>query len=71
MPTKKELELLDAAESGKLELVSQLIEQGIDIKAKDVLGYTSLHNAAKNGHLEVVKLLIAKNADVNAQTTTK
>jgi ankyrin repeat protein len=44
-----------------------LIDQGMDLHAKDSLGYTPLHNACKNCHAEVVKALLEKGADVHAK----
>ncbi|GJQ80884.1 hypothetical protein Trydic_g14141 [Trypoxylus dichotomus] len=57
-----------AAQSGDLDKVADLIENGEDVNAKDAAGYTALHYAARNGHLELCKYLLAKGCDVNAVT---
>ena len=60
--------LIKNAMSGNLEIVKSLIEQGADVNAKDIDGWTALIRSSKKGYLEVVKYLIDKGADVNAKT---
>ncbi|MBQ3948205.1 MAG: ankyrin repeat domain-containing protein, partial [Ruminococcus sp.] len=57
-----------AAQCGDLEMVKWLIEQGLDVNAKDAHGRTSLLYAAIKGDLELVKWLVEHGADVNAKT---
>ncbi|MDR1385884.1 MAG: ankyrin repeat domain-containing protein [Planctomycetaceae bacterium] len=54
--------LYDAAESGNLKIVKELVENGADVNTER---RNPLMGAVKNGNLEVVKYLIAKGANVN------
>lgn len=53
-----------AAASGNLELISFLIDQGLDVNEIDGTGWTPLHFAAEKNQLEATKLLI-ENTRVN------
>jgi len=59
-----------ACKNGKLEVVKQMIDQGVDIHAIDdesALGcYTALHWAAAGGRTDILKLLLARGASPNA-----
>jgi len=57
--------LHDAAKKGNLEEIKLLLQQGVDVNAKDKEGITPLYLAAGQGHLEVAKLLIKKGAKIN------
>ena len=59
--------LLDAAEFGNVKPAKEAIEDGADVNAKNVDGWSPLHRAASWGHKEIAELLIAKGADVNAK----
>jgi ankyrin repeat protein/beta-lactamase regulating signal transducer with metallopeptidase domain len=61
------LPLLEAVETGDLERVKVLIEQGADVMARNEKGATPLHRAARRGHRDVVKFLLEHGADINAQ----
>jgi ankyrin repeat protein len=56
-----------AVELGSLEDVKQLLADGVDVDAKNKLGWTPLLWAVGDGHKEIVELLIANGADVNAK----
>ncbi len=60
-------QLIEAARSGDLGLVSTLLTDGAVVNAKDPCGQTALMWAAKEGHTEIVQLLLGKNADVHAR----
>ncbi|MBR7109258.1 MAG: ankyrin repeat domain-containing protein [Akkermansia sp.] len=62
---KKEASNLPAAAAqGDLETVKDMVEDGVDIDAKEVkLGGTSLHEASAAGHAEVVLYLLEHGAD--------
>ena len=55
----------DAAKSGDVEAVKNLISEGADVNAKGSFG-TALHWAAMNGHAEVVDALISAGANTEA-----
>ena len=55
---------------GHKEIVSLLIEKGIDINQKDNSEQNTLHLASKNGHIEIVQLLI-ENGMAIIQTDNK
>ena len=56
-----------AAQKGKLEAVTFLLENGADVDPKSDDGVTPLWIAAQQGYVEVVKALLAKNADIEAK----
>ena len=58
-------EFLQAAANGHTENIAILIDDGIDVNAKDNEGMTWLMSAASNGRKETVAMLINKDADVN------
>ncbi|KAL7955110.1 ankyrin repeat protein [Trichoderma compactum] len=62
-PSTKQL-LLEAIESGNVQLVSLLIEHGASINAFE----TPLTLAARKGSVEMVSLLLEKGADINEMT---
>jgi ankyrin repeat protein len=61
-------QLLSAARNGDMAAVQQLLQQGVNIEAKDnKYGDTVLIKAAENGHIDIVKLLLDKGADIEAR----
>eukprot|EP00759_Apiculatamorpha_spiralis_P023235 PhF_6_TR27124/c0_g1_i1/m.39542 len=54
------LQLIEAARDGQTELLSKLIETGLNPTVKDSFGSNPLHYAASNGHLDAVELLLTK-----------
>lgn len=65
------MNLIAAAESGDLETVKQLLEEGADVQAANANGVTPLIAAAYQNHVEVAKVLIDAGADVNVQDNTR
>ncbi|MBI5892070.1 MAG: ankyrin repeat domain-containing protein [Deltaproteobacteria bacterium] len=59
--------LTKAAESGDINAVKRLLNEGADVNAKDSNNWTALTEAARDGNTEIVKLLIEKGADVHAK----
>jgi hypothetical protein len=55
--------LIEDAEHGRLQSVTELLEQGASVKSRDIFGQTALHLAASNGHIHVVKILLRYGAD--------
>jgi len=62
------LELLTAAQKGKTETVKSLLDEGVDVNAKDRFGWTALIKAAMFGYNDIMKILLDRGADVNAKT---
>jgi ankyrin repeat protein len=62
----KNSELIAASHQGRLEEVKRLLDEGVDVNAKEKGGQTALVMAAMNGHTNTVKLLLGKGADINA-----
>jgi len=61
-----------AAESGDIEEIKALLEQGLPINAFDEdLSRTPLHYAAIEGRIDAVRYLIEAGADVNAHEEEK
>lgn len=61
---KRERALIVAAQQGHTEVVTFLLDAGVDIAASD--GMTALHNASAGGHLGLMQLLIARGAPLEA-----
>ena len=59
--------LMDAAKSGNVEAVKDLLNRGADLEAKSEKNKTALHYAAANGYVEIVNLLLAQGAAVDAR----
>lgn len=57
--------LMQAAKTGDIETVRDLLRRGASIQMTSEKGKSALHYAAANGHVEIVKLLIDAGADVN------
>jgi len=55
-----------AAFWGYKEIVALLINNEVDVNAKDDYGCTPLHDAAEYSHLEIAEMLIDRNPDMNA-----
>ncbi|KAF2135404.1 uncharacterized protein K452DRAFT_281591, partial [Aplosporella prunicola CBS 121167] len=59
--------IYQAASSGQIKAIRQLIEYGVDVNEKNEMGVGALYPAAANGFVEIAALLASKGADVNAQ----
>lgn len=57
--------LPSAAEKGKLETVTELLENGEDPNSTDIWGHTALMSAAWAGHENVVEILLNKGANLH------
>lgn len=60
----------EAALTGDVELMEMLIDNGADVDARDVHGYTPLLLAIQEGNTDIAKTLIANGADVNARAVS-
>src|SRR5215213_7268249 len=60
--------LMRTAETGEVDQVRKLIDEGADVNSQSNSGVTALMTAAGMGHAAVTRLLIEKGADVNAKT---
>jgi len=60
-------QIFEAAKSGNITKVQELIGQGVSVNSRTDDGHTPLHAAAANCHLDVAQLLLAHEADINAQ----
>lgn len=59
--------LIEAAGIGDTDTVRALLDEGIDINARnEVFGHTALIVAARLGYTDTVRVLLEKGADVNA-----
>ncbi|WP_410542233.1 FxSxx-COOH system tetratricopeptide repeat protein [Wolbachia endosymbiont of Tetranychus urticae] len=56
--------LLQAVQSGNLEEVKSLVQNGSDINAQDANGTMPLCHAAYSGHVNIVDFLLEKGADI-------
>ena len=54
-----------AAKSGQLDLLEQMLVDGVEIDAKDAAGRTLLHWAVENEHVDAVRLLLKYGAGGN------
>ena len=62
-----ESELRTAIKENNINLVKDLIKQGIDVNYGYVWNNTALHFASETGNFEIVKLLVDNGADVNVK----
>ena len=61
-------QLIDAAMDGELDTLTQLLQTGVSVNAKDSSGDTALLGACYNGsELAVIQLLLRAEADPNHQ----
>src|SRR6185295_11817387 len=65
--TGRDAALILAAKHGELNVVRQLIAEGVRINARDKNGRTALMAATRRNYVEVARLLIREGADVNAK----
>jgi uncharacterized protein len=65
-PNRRVTALHNAAANGHSRLCKLLIEQGADVNAKDINGFTPLINAVYAGQNETMRLLLENKADSNA-----
>ena len=49
------------------EIAENIITNGANVNAKDIIEWTPLHYAVQTDQKEIIELLIAKGADVNAK----
>ncbi len=61
-------EFFDAASSGNVQQLGQLLAQGIDVNTANAERETALHMAAARGHYRAVIYLVKNGAYVNAKT---
>ena len=54
-----------AAKNGQIDLLEQMLVDGVEIDSLDTTGRTLLHWAVENDHVEAVKLLLKYGADKN------
>ncbi|KAJ5540883.1 hypothetical protein N7494_005959 [Penicillium frequentans] len=55
-------DIITAADKGQLDVVTALLEEGIDPNTVDEVGDTALHNAAKKGHWDIARILLERSA---------
>ena len=65
--SKNQSSLCAASESGQIDVVRFLLEQGSDVNETDSLRQSALAVASINGNLQVAELLIEHGADVNSR----
>jgi ankyrin repeat protein len=61
--------MLTAARRGRVDVVTLLLELGVDVDVADETEQRGLHNAVAGGSLDVVKLLVGHGADIDRPTT--
>lgn len=57
----------DASRSGNLTAIIELLEQGVDVNARNARGSTALHFAALAGHAEIARVLIDTGASLDSK----
>lgn len=61
----RDSELMEAAGKGNLEAVKSLLDNGANLKARELDGHSALWRACGNNHVEIARLLIDHGGDVN------
>ena len=56
-----------AAEAGRADVLSWLLDQGVDVNLISELYRAELHMAARQASLQVVQALVGKGAQLNSQ----
>ncbi|WP_265041546.1 ankyrin repeat domain-containing protein [Wolbachia endosymbiont (group B) of Melanostoma mellinum] len=64
---KNTKELFLALRNKNPKKAKRLIEQGVNVHARDKIGSTALHWAAENGYYEVVHSLLSNGAEINVK----
>ena len=64
--TPEGVKLVNMAYRGDLAGVRAALEDGVDVHAQGVAGWTALHGAAKGGHAEIVQHLLNQGAEVDS-----
>jgi ankyrin repeat protein len=54
--------IIAAADHGRLDLVTALLDSGVDANTVDEIGTSAPHNAARRGNWHIARLLLEKNA---------
>ena len=67
MIAKNTTSLHFAVERCNKEIAENIITNGANVNAKDIIEWTPLHYAVQTDQKEIIELLIAKGADVNAK----
>ena len=67
MKWKERLPIHVAAENGKADFITRLLENGVHVDVKDFFGYRAITKAVMNGQLEAVKALVSGGADITAE----
>lgn len=62
-----EMEFIKAAKNNDVEILQNLLKNGVDIEASDINKRTALMVATYNNNIEASKFLIKEGANVNAQ----
>ncbi|WP_421999227.1 ankyrin repeat domain-containing protein [Reyranella sp.] len=62
--------MLAAARGGRADVVSLLLELGVDVDVADEIGQRGIQAAVAGGSLAVVELLVARGADIDRPTTS-
>lgn len=60
---------INAAYTGNLAKIQEMLNSGVDINATDEYGNTALMYAISEVHIKIAKLLIEKGIDVNAENS--
>eukprot|EP00808_Paulinella_micropora_P005785 g1370.t1 len=64
---KQDVSIVSNSQAGKLDLVRQQLDDGVDPNSLDEYGETGLHETARKGHPEVARLLLERKADPTIQ----
>ena len=66
-PAMSDVEFWKLCKTGNSTKVAEAIQNGADVNAKDIYGWTALMWVAVRGHTETARVLIQNGADVNAR----
>ncbi len=62
------LSFMGAAERGRLDVITQMLSEGVDINMTNSRGHNALRGAVRGGHVSIVTYLLDHGADIDSES---